>query len=159
MNENELYVEKEYKIDNPLITKIDSVIDFCYRHCHNNYFHTSKYVYIYDIELTNITNNEIINITISDESMNLFELNRKLTLARQRGFRFLHINKLTIKIYSHQRYVKISYYLKQRIPIIHRQFFKIFSQNRDYVQTHCNDRNNLFRFACQTWIKNSFVCG
>ena len=86
--------------------------------------------------------------------MNLFELNKKLTLARQRGFRFLQINKLTIKIYSHQRYINISYYLKHRIPIMHRQFFKILSQNCDYVQTHCNDRNNLFHFACQIWIKN-----
>ena len=86
--------------------------------------------------------------------MNLFELNKKLTLARQIGFRFLHINKLTIKIYSHLRYISISHYLKHRIPIMHRQFFKILSQNRDYVQTHCNDRNNPFHFACQKWIKN-----
>ena len=30
---------------------------------------------------------------------------------------------------------------------MHRQFFRIISQNPDYVQTHCNDRNNLFHFA------------
>ena len=117
-------------------------------------FHTFKYVCIYDIKLTNITNNEIFNITISDESMNLFELNKKLKLARQRGFSFLQINKLTIKIYSHQRYINISYYLKHRNPIMHRQLFKILSQNRCYVQTHCNDRNNPFQFACQIWIEN-----
>ena len=87
--------------------------------------------------------------------MNLFELNKKLTLARQRGFSFLHINKLTIKLYSHQRYINTSYYLKHRIPIMHRRFFKLLSQNRDCVQTHCNDRNNPFHFAFQTWIKNS----
>ena len=150
MNENELYVLKEYKFDNPLFQKIDSIIDGCYRDCHNKYFHTFKYVCIYDIKFTNITNNEIIIRTISDESMNLFELNKKLTLARQRGFRFLQLNKLTIKFFSHQRYINISYYLKHRIPIMHRQFFKILSQNRDYVQTHCNDRNNPFHFACQT---------
>ena len=85
--------------------------------------------------------------------MNLFELIKKLTLARQRGFRFLHINELK-KIYSHQRYINITYYLKHRIPIMHRQFLKILSRNRDYVQTHFNDRNNTFHFACQTWIKN-----
>ena len=39
MNENELYVVKEYKFDNPSITKIDSVIDSCYRDCHNKHFH------------------------------------------------------------------------------------------------------------------------
>ena len=154
MNENELYVVKEYNIDTPLFHKIDSIIDGCYRDCHNKCFHTFKYVCIYDIKLTNITNNEIIKISISDESMNLFEINKKLTLARQRGFRFLRINKLTIKIYSHQQYINISYYLKHRIPIMHRQFFKILAQNRDYVKTYCNDRNNPFHFACQTWIKN-----
>ena len=123
MNENEIYVVKEYKFDNPPITKIDSIIDGCYRDCHNNFFHTFKYVCIYDIKLTNITNNEIINETFSDESLGLYELNKKLTIARQSGFILNQINKLTIKIYSHQRYINISYYLKHRIPIMHRQFF------------------------------------
>ena len=154
MNENELHVVKEYNFDNPRITKIDSIIDGCYRDCHNIYFHTFKYVCIYDIKLTNITNNEIINTSISDESLGLYELNKKLTNARQRGFKFSQINKLTMKIYSHQRYMNISYYPKHRIPIMHRQFFKILTKNRDYVETYCNDRNNPFHFACQTWIKN-----
>ena len=154
MNENKLYVVKEYKFDNPLITKIDSIIDNCYRDCHNKYFNTFKYVCLYDIELTNITNNEKIKMSLSDESMNLFELNEKLTLARQRGFILNQINKLTIKIYSHQRFINISYYLKHRIPIMHRQVFIKLLKNRDYVQTHCNDRNNPFHFACQIWIKN-----
>ena len=95
---NELYVVKEYKFDNPHITKSDSIIDGCFRECDDKYFHTFKYVCIYDIKLTNITNNELCNITISDESKNLFELNKKLTLARQRSFKFNQINKLTIKI-------------------------------------------------------------
>ena len=154
MNENEIYVVKEYNFDNPPITKIDSIIDGCYRDCHNNYFHTFKYVCIYDIRLTNITNNEIIIITISDESLGLYELNKKLTIARQKGFILNQINKLTIKIYSYQRYINISYYLKHRIPIMHRQFFKILSRNRDYVETHYTDRNNPFHFACQKWIKS-----
>ena len=92
MNENDLYIVKEYKFDYPLFHKIDSIIDGCYRDCHNKYFHTFKYVCIYGINFTIITNNEIINISISDESMNLFEFYKKLTLSRQRGFRFLHIN-------------------------------------------------------------------
>ena len=124
MNENELYVVKEYKFDNPIIHKIDSIIDGCYKYCHNKYFHTFRYVCIYDIKLTNIKNNEIINISISDESMNLYELNRKLTIARQRGFKFNQISKLTIKIYSHQRYINISYYLKHRIPMGQRLFLE-----------------------------------
>ena len=154
MNQNELYVVKEYKIDNPLITKIYSIIDNCYRNCHNKYFHTFKYACIYDIKLTNIKNNEPVSISISDESLGLYELNKKLTIARQRGFILNQINKLKIKIFSHQRYINISYYLKRRIPIMHRQFFKILSRNRDYVFAHCNDRNNPFHFACQIWIKS-----
>ena len=154
MNENEIYVVKEYIFDNPPITKIDSIIDNCYRDCHSNYFQTLKYVCVYDIKLTNITNNAINNISISVESLGLYELNKKLTIARQRGFKFNQINKLTIKIYSHQRYINISCYLKHRIPIMYRQFFKILSKNRDYVQTHCNDRYNPFHLACQIWIKN-----
>ena len=98
MNENELYVVKEYEFYNPSIHKIDSIIDNCYRDCHNKFVHTFKYVCIYDIKLTNITNNEIINITISDESLGLYEVNIKLTIARQRGFILNQINKLTVKI-------------------------------------------------------------
>ena len=35
---------------------------------------------------------DYINITISDESIGLFELIKKLTVARQRGYRFNQIN-------------------------------------------------------------------
>ena len=73
MNENELYVVKECKFNKPLITKIHSIKVGCYRDCHKKYFQTYKYVCIYDIKLTIITNNEVIHITISDKSMNLFE--------------------------------------------------------------------------------------
>ena len=40
MNENELYVVKEYKFDTPFFHKIVSIIVGCYRDCHNKYFHT-----------------------------------------------------------------------------------------------------------------------
>ena len=73
MNENDIYVVKEYKIDNPLITEIDSIIDKRYRDCHNKYFHKFKYARIYDINLTKITSNEIITLTVSDKNMSLYE--------------------------------------------------------------------------------------
>ena len=154
MNENELYVVKEYKFDNPVISKIDSILDNCYRDCHKNYFHTFKNVCIYDIKLTNITNKEKINISLSDESLGLYEFNKKLILARQRGFILNQINKLTIKICSHQRYINIRYYLKHRIPMGQRLYFRRISENKKYVENFCNDRNNPFHFACQKWIKN-----
>ena len=34
---------------------------------------------------------------------------------------------------------------------MHRQFFRIISQNREKIKTHCNDLNNLFQFACRKW--------
>ena len=40
MNENELYLVKEYEIDNSPIQKIDSLIDISTRDCHHKYFHT-----------------------------------------------------------------------------------------------------------------------
>ena len=82
MSENELYAVKEYKSDNPLITKIDSIIDSCYRDCHNKCVHTFIDECIYDIKLTNITNNEVLNLTLLAKSMNLYELNKKQTVAR-----------------------------------------------------------------------------
>ena len=123
MNENELNVVKVYKFDNPLITEIDSIIDKSFGDCHNNHFHNFKYECIYDIKLTNFTSIELINLTISGTSMNLYELNKKLPVARQNDFVFNQINKLTIKFYSHLRYINISYYLKSQIPMCQRQFF------------------------------------
>ena len=103
MNENELYVVKDYKFDNPLITKTNSIVDSCYKGCHNKYFHNFKSECIYDIKLTNVTDKKIFDLTISGKSIGLYDLNKKLTVARQRGFTFNQINKLTkkfIRIYD-----------------------------------------------------------
>ena len=143
---------KEYKFGNPIFHKIDSMVVVIEIVTINIFIHLNMFC-IYDIKLTNITNKEIINISVSNESMNLFELNKKLTLAGQRGFRFLHKNKLTIKTSSHQRYINKSYDLKFPIPMCHRQFFGVISQNRKYADNFCNDLNNPFHFACQIWIK------
>ena len=124
------------------------MIDKCFRDCYNNYFHNFKYRCIYDIKHTNITNNETINFTNSDKSMGMHGLNQKLTVARQNGFIF----NLSLKFYSHLRYINISYYLKSQIPMCHRQFFRVISQKRDYVENFCNDSRNPFHFACQKWI-------
>ena len=35
MNKNQLTIVKEYEFDNPLIHKIDSIIDNSIRDCHN----------------------------------------------------------------------------------------------------------------------------
>ena len=74
-------------------------------------------------------NNEIV-----DKSMGSFELNEKLTVARQNGFIFSQINKLTIKIYSNRSKIDICYYLKHRIPMCHRLVFKRISHNKEYIE-------------------------
>ena len=38
-----------------------------------------------------------------------------------------------------------------RIPMGHRLFFIRISRNNEYIQTHCNDLNNSFHFACHQW--------
>ena len=108
MNENDLYVVKNCKFDNPLNTKIDFRIDFCYRDCHNKYFQIFECKCIYDIKLTNITDNEIFNLRFSGKSMNLYKLNKESKVARYNGFIFNQVNKLTKKCYWHLRYIKIS---------------------------------------------------
>ena len=34
---------------------------------------------------------------------------------------------------------------------MHRQFFRIFSQNPDFVNSHCNDLDIAFHFECRKW--------
>ena len=131
---------------------MNSVLDGCFKDCHNKSFHKFNYECIYDIKFKNIAKNETVNFTVSGKNMDLYDLNKKLKVARENGFVFLHINKLTIKIYSHLRYKIINYYLKFQIPMCQRQFFKVISQIRDYVDYFCNDSNNTFHFASQKWI-------
>ena len=33
-----------------------------------------------------------------------------------------------------------------------RLFFRRIARNRDNIQTHCNDINNPFHFACRQWF-------
>ena len=34
---------------------------------------------------------------------------------------------------------------------MHRQIFRIISQNRDYLERFCNNENSPFLFACRKW--------
>ena len=112
MNQNQLTVVKEYEFDKPLIQNIDSIINKCYRDCHNKSFHTFEYECVCDLNFTNDTNNESVNFTISDKNLGIYELHKKLTLARERGFIFNQINNFKIKIYSNLSNINIHYYLK-----------------------------------------------
>ena len=148
-NENQLTFVKEYKLNNPLIQKIDSLIDNSIRDCHNKYFHTIDHICEYNLNFTNTSNIETVNFTISDKCMGMYELNEKLAIARGNGFIFNQINNFKIKIYSNLSNININYHLKLGASPLHRQFFKKILQNRDYIQTYCNNRRNPFHFACR----------
>ena len=154
MNNNQLTIVKEYNFDNPPIQNIISTISECYRDCHHKYFHTFDFICEYNLNFTNTNNNAPVIFLISDKSMGMYEL----TLAKQRGFKFDHINKLTIKIYSNLSNINIHYYLKHRIPLSQRLFFRRIAHNRDYIQTHCNDINNPFQFVCRQWYNFNNPC-
>ena len=54
-------------------------------------------------------------------------------------------------IKTNEGHIIIHCYLKLRIPIMHRHFFRKLGQNPDYIQTYCNDSRNPFHFACRGW--------
>ena len=153
MDEN--VIVEEYKFNKPPIQKIYFLIDNSIRDCHNKYFHTFDHVCEYDFNFTNISNNETVNFTISDECIGIDELNQKLAIACGNGFMFDQISTFKIKTYSNLSQINIHYYLNLRIPIMHRQFFRKLSQNPEYNQTHCNDRRNPFHFACRKWYSHN----
>ena len=47
----------------------------------------------------------------------------------------------------------IHYHLRLGSPPLHHHFFIKLLKNRDYIQTHCNDRRNPFQIACRQWYK------
>ena len=58
MNEKQLTVVKDYVFDNPLIQRIDSLIDNSIRDCHHKCFHTFDHICEYNLYFTNTSNNE-----------------------------------------------------------------------------------------------------
>ena len=82
----------------------------------------------------------------------MYELNKKITIARGNGYIFNQINKLTIKSDSNLSHTNIHYHLRLGAPPLHRQFFIKISKSKEYIQTYCNDRRNSFHFACRQWF-------
>ena len=65
-----------------------------------------------------------------------YGLRKNIKNARNNGFIFNEIVKLTIKIYSTLSRMNICYYLKFQIPLMHRKIFRIISQNQENKKTH-----------------------
>ena len=156
MNDNQLTVVKEYKFYKNYIHEIYYLLDDVIKHCRKNYFHTFEYKLVYDINFTNISNNEEVNIIVTHKSMEfkteVYGLNKKIKKARRNGFIFNNKNNFILKIYSNLFYINIHYHLKLGAPPLLRQFFIKLLKNRDYIRTNCNDINNPFHFACRQWF-------
>ena len=156
INKNKLFVVKEYEFDKKDIHEIDYLLDDVIKDCRRNYFHTFDYRLVYNINFTNISNNEEVNLIVTHRSMEFktefYGLNKKIKNARRNGFVFNQINIFKIEIYSNLSYIKIHYHLRLGASPLHYRFFINLSKNRDYIRTHCNDLNNPFHFACRQWF-------
>ena len=84
---------------------MDSVLDNCFKDCHQIYFHKFKYECRFDFKFKTNTNNEMIIFTVKGKNIDSYDLNNKFNVAREEGFMFVQINKLPVKIYSHIRYI------------------------------------------------------
>ena len=153
INENELTVVKENEFDKTDVHEIDYLLGDVIKDCRKNYFHTFEYKLVYDINFTNNSNNEEVNLIITHKSMEFktefYGLNKKN--SRRNGFIFNQINNFKIEIDSNLSNINTHYHLGLDTSPLHYRFFINLLKNRDYIRTHCNDRINSFHFACRQW--------
>ena len=62
INENKLTVVKEYEFDTKDIHEMDYILNDVIKDCRRNYFHSFEYKIVYDINFTNISNNEEVDL-------------------------------------------------------------------------------------------------
>ena len=155
MNENQLFIGKKYEFGEKSIHEIDYILRDVVKDCSKNYFHTFEYKLVYDINFTNISNNEEVSLIITHNKFQFktefYGLNKKIKNARQNGFIFNRINNFEIEIYSNLSCINIHYHLLLGASMLHRQFFKHLLKNRDYIRNHCYDHTNTFHLACRQW--------
>ena len=143
LNENQLSIVKEYEYDNPLFKDIDYILNICINDCYKNYFQPIRNICSYNIEFTNISDDNIINLTISDSYLTINELNKKLKNARNNGYIFSKLNKLSIKFYNYLSQTNILKYYKFHCPLLIRQILKIMSSDYNSIQRISNIFHNF----------------
>ena len=132
---NESGIVKEYEIIvKPEIDEKGYLLDKVFKNCKEMFFHTFEFRCVYNIEITNLKINVKIILNITRQCMKF-----------KSEFQGLNEKKQKCNII-------VCYYLKFRIPIMHRQVFRMISQNPEFSNTHCTDLNNAFHFACRRWI-------
>ena len=157
INKDRLTIVKEYKFGEKDIHEIDYILKDVIKDCRINYFHTFEYKIVYDINFTNISNNEEVNLIITHNSnefkTEFYGLNKQIKNARRNNFVFNQINNFKIEIYSNLSNINAHYHLLLGASPLHRQFFKHLLKNPDYIRNHCNDLNNSFNFKCFRWYR------
>ena len=150
-----MFVVKEYKFGEKDIHEIDYLLNDVIKDCRRNYFHIFEYKLVYNINFTNISNNEEVNLIITHKAKEFksefYGLNKKIKIAKRNDFVFNQINNFKIEIYSNLSYINIHYHLILGASPLHRQFFKHLLKNRNYIRNHCNDYRNPFHLACRQW--------
>ena len=153
INKNKLFVVKENKFGKKDIHEIDYILDDVIKDCSRNYFHTFEYKLVYNINFTNISNNEEVILIITHKSnefkTEFYALNKKIKNARQNGFVFNQINDFKIEIYSNLSDITAHYHQLLGTSMLHRQFFMHLLKNRDYIINYCNDYRNPFHLTCR----------
>ena len=80
-NENQLIVVKEDDFDKTDIHEIEYPPDDVIKDCRKKYFHSFEYKLVYDINFTNNSNNEEVNLIMTHRSMEFktefYGLNKK----------------------------------------------------------------------------------
>ena len=127
----------EYEFIRLVVNRMDYIINNSATDYYIKYFQTYKFRCLFDIETTN-----------GDFVGEISSVKKLKQIVREFGF----IHKLTIKVDSSLSNINTSYFLKFRKAMCHIHFFETVSQNPEYVQTHCNDLNNPFHFACCRWF-------
>ena len=91
-------------MNKPQIDEVDYLLDKVIKGCEMKFFHTFKYRCVYDINVTNITNNEKVILIISHEYIEFktkhYGVNKKVNKKKNSKFKIDEMFKITIKIYS-----------------------------------------------------------
>ena len=92
---------KEYEFNNPDIDEVDYILKDTYKDGRNKYFHSFENRWVYDIKFIIMEDYEENILTITIGCMKLkshfYGLNKKITNALKKGFRFSKIVNLPIK--------------------------------------------------------------
>ena len=140
-NDDEIKVVKIYEYYEININEICYLYTKSFKDCINNYFKKFKNICEYDLIFAIDNNN--VNIKISGSCMLRYELNKKIDIARENGFEFNSIDKLTIKFYTALDHNNIHRHLKFKSPILARQFLKAICRDHGNIQRFSNIFHNL----------------